>query len=115
MEVDVKLRFIYAPVPDLAAALPFYRDTLGLSEAWREGTDTVAFTVPGNDVQVMVTVHDAGETPGPMYQVDDLAGYLAAHPELPVRFAPREIPDGAVAGVEDPGGNVIYFFDQRPD
>jgi catechol 2,3-dioxygenase-like lactoylglutathione lyase family enzyme len=51
----MKLRCICAPVPELATALPFYRDTLGFTEAWREGSDTVAFELPGGDVQVMVT------------------------------------------------------------
>jgi catechol 2,3-dioxygenase-like lactoylglutathione lyase family enzyme len=32
MEAAVQPTFILAPVPDLAAALPFYRDTLGLDE-----------------------------------------------------------------------------------
>jgi hypothetical protein len=106
----VKLRFIYAPVAELGPALAFYRDTLGLPEAWREGEHTVAFRLPDSDVQIMVNVQT--EPPGPMYQVPDLKEFLAGRPELDVRFPPREIPDGYVAGVADPAGNVSYFFDQ---
>jgi catechol 2,3-dioxygenase-like lactoylglutathione lyase family enzyme len=112
----VKLRFIHAPVTALTPALDFYRDTLGLSEAWREGTNTVAFKLPGSGVQVMVTVKEpADEPPGPMYQVPDLDRFLVEHPDLVVSVPQREIPDGHVIGVADPAGNVVYFFDQVAD
>src|SRR5690606_39101611 len=38
----MKLSYIYVSVPDLKEALVFYRDELGLDEAWREGESTVA-------------------------------------------------------------------------
>jgi len=107
----VKLRFLYAPGPSLQELLPFYRDELGLSEAWREGDKTVAFQLPDSDVQVMV-VGDEDIAPGPMYQIDSVAEFLKAKPHFKVSLQPREIPDGWVAGVEDPAGNVIYVFDQ---
>ena len=109
----MQLRFIYAPGPSLPELLPFYRDELGLSEAWREGEHTVAFQLPDSDVQVMV-VGDEDIPPGPMYQIDSVAGFLKAKPHFKVCLQPREIPDGWVAGVEDPAGNVIYVFDQTP-
>jgi catechol 2,3-dioxygenase-like lactoylglutathione lyase family enzyme len=108
----MKLTFIYAPVPELKPALAFYRDTLGWSEAWREGEDTVAFRMPDSPVQVMVSVASPNEPAGPMYQVPNLARFMAEHPQLPVVVAQRDIPDGHVIGVTDPGGNVIYLFDQ---
>jgi hypothetical protein len=52
----VKLTFLYQSVDDLDAALAFYRDVLGLAEAWREGDTTVAFELPGSPVQLMVDV-----------------------------------------------------------
>src|SRR5215510_13107430 len=107
----MNLTFVYAPVEHLSAALAFYRDTLGWSEAWREGTDTVAFHLPDSSVQVMVSV-DEGAKPGPMYVVPSVTRYLAERPDLPVVLAPRAIPDGQVAAFADPGGNVIYVFDQ---
>ena len=106
----MQLTFIYAPVEDLAAAVAFYRDVLGFSEAWREGDTTVAFAIPGTEVQLMVSVDDAPG--GPMYLVDDVAGHLAANPDLPVTMGPVEIPDGAIASMQDPGGNTIYLLDQ---
>ena len=107
----MKLTFIYAPVPDLAAALPFYRDTLGLDEAWREGDDTVAFHTPDRKAQIMVSVN-TDETPGAMYLVDSVAGFLAERPRVELFMGPRPIPDGSVAGIHDPAGNAIYIFDQ---
>jgi catechol 2,3-dioxygenase-like lactoylglutathione lyase family enzyme len=109
----VRLRFIYAPVADLPSGIAFYRDTLGLSESWREGESTVAFAIPDAGVDIMVTNEVPGEPPGPMYQVPVLADYLAARPDFVVRVEQRDIPDGAVIGIEDPAGNVVYFFDQK--
>jgi catechol 2,3-dioxygenase-like lactoylglutathione lyase family enzyme len=105
----MRLAFVYAPVPELAAALPFYRDTLGLDEAWREGEDTVAYQLPDGP-RIMVSV--STDPAGPMYLVDSVAAYLAERPELTVFLPPREIPDGVVAGFHDPAGNVMYVFDQ---
>ena len=107
----MNLTFVYAPVTDLGPALAFYWDTLGWSEAWREGTDTVAFHIPDSTVQVMVSV-DEGASAGPMYLVPDVDGFLGDRPGLRVVMAPRPIPDGQVAGIADPAGNVIYVFDQ---
>ena len=106
----MQLRFLYVPVADLASAIAFYRDELGWSEAWREGDDTVAFVVPDSPVQVMVST-DAGSA-GPMYEVDDLEAYLAAHPSVSRRGVPFEIPDGHVIELEGPGGNAFHVFDQ---
>ena len=106
----MQLTFLLAPVPDLATALPFYRDTLGLDEAWREGTDTVAFQLPDSEVQIMVVVD--GDPAGPMYQVDSLPTWIADHPEVRIIAEPAEIPGGSVAGFHDPAGNAFYVFDQ---
>ncbi|GAA4356477.1 VOC family protein [Angustibacter luteus] len=106
----MKLAFVYAPVTDLDQGAAFYRDTLGWAEAWRDGDDTVAFAIPDSDVQVMVST--TPQEAGPMYLVDDVAEFLAAHADLPVVVDPFAIPDGQVAGVADPAGNVLYVFDQ---
>ena len=106
----MKLVYINQPVSDLQAAVGFYRDVLGFEEAWREGEGTVSFHVPGRFAQVML-VSD-GLPPGPMYQVDDADGWVAAHPDVPVRVPRLAIPGGAVIGLEGPGGNLFYVFDQ---
>jgi hypothetical protein len=45
-----------------------------------------------------------------MYLVDDAATWASAHSQVPVRVPRYRIPGGAVAGFEDPSGNV---FDQQ--
>jgi catechol 2,3-dioxygenase-like lactoylglutathione lyase family enzyme len=110
MEAIVELTFILAPVPDLSAALPFYRDTLGLAEAWREGEDTVAFHLPDRTAQIMLVAD--GDPAGPMYKVDSVPAFFADRPEIKVVMPPRPIPGGSVAGFHDPAGNVAYVFDQ---
>ena len=52
----MKLSYFYVSVPELQPALSFYRDDLGLDEAWREGEGTVAFELPGTPVQLMLDV-----------------------------------------------------------
>jgi predicted enzyme related to lactoylglutathione lyase len=106
----LELTFLYVPAPDLAAGAAFYRDVLGLEQAWRDGDATVAFWSPDRSVQLMVSTTD--QPAGPMYLVDDLARWTAAHDGLPVRVPRAEIPYGAVTGFADPTGNVFYVFDQ---
>jgi catechol 2,3-dioxygenase-like lactoylglutathione lyase family enzyme len=109
----VQLAFSYVPTADMPAALTFYRDTLGFSEAWREGTQTVAFEIPGTDVQLMVDhVADAGR-PGPVFLVDSLLDYHRQHADdLTWVEAPAEIPGGYWGVAADPAGNPIYVMDQ---
>jgi predicted enzyme related to lactoylglutathione lyase len=106
----MELAYLYAPAQDLAAALPFYRETLGWEEAWRDGEATVAFSIPGSAVQVMVST--TAQPAGPMYRLPDLAGFLAERPDLEITIPPYAIPGGTVAGAVDPAGNAVYFFDQ---
>ena len=106
----MRLVFNYVPVGDLAAAWAFYRDVLGLEEAWRDGDETIAFHLPGSSVRLMVST--SGKPPGPMYLVPSVQEHLAAYPDLPVGLPVEEIPDGVVVGVLDPAGNMSYLFDR---
>jgi predicted enzyme related to lactoylglutathione lyase len=106
----VKLTFIYAPADDLDRTVAFYRDTLGWVEAWRDGDDTVAFHIPGSEAQVMVSTTQ--QPAGLMLLVDRVDEFLRRTEGLVVTVEPFEIPDGTVAGFDDPSGNTIYVFDQ---
>lgn len=106
----MKLSFLYVPVSDLDEAVDFYRGRLGLEEAWQQGDSTVAFWTPDKTVQLMVDTD--GYPAGPMYLVDDVDAWAAAHDQVPVRVPTYGIPGGAVAGFEDPSGNVFHVFDQ---
>ncbi len=108
----MKLTFVYAPVPDLDEALRFYRDTLGWTEAWREGDTTVAFELPDSEVQLMLDRTEDESPPGPIYEVDSVDAFLDSRPGLTVTVPTMAIPDGHLAGFVDPGGNTIYVLDQ---
>lgn len=54
----MKLEFLFIPTSDLNASLALYRDGLGFTELWREGDATVALTLPGSEVQVMLDAND---------------------------------------------------------
>jgi catechol 2,3-dioxygenase-like lactoylglutathione lyase family enzyme len=106
----MQLAFAYLPVSDVDAALAFYRDTLGLTEAWREGTTTLAFEIPGSDVQLMI---DRGtDRPGPVFLVDSLRDYRHGADDRTWISEPQEIPGGYWGAFADPAGNPIYVMDQ---
>jgi catechol 2,3-dioxygenase-like lactoylglutathione lyase family enzyme len=111
----MKLTFLYQSVKDLPAALSFYRDELGLAEAWREGDSTVAFELPGSPVQLMLDVppdDDPRWASGAFFQVDDVVAFVKKHPDLSWIGEAIEVPDGRSATFADPSGNVIHIFDQ---
>lgn len=111
----MRLAFTYNPVPDVEQALAFYRDTLGWTEAWRQGDTTVAFTIPGTEIQFMIDSRAEGEQPGPAFLVDSVERFRAEHAELTFIAEPRSIPGGHWASFRDPGGNPVYLLDQVPD
>jgi hypothetical protein len=108
----VKLTFLYQQVDDLRGAAAFHRDELGLEEAWREGTDTIAFWLPDRSAQFMLS--STPQPAGPMFLVDSLDDWTAAHPGVVATVEKYAIPGGSVAGFAAPGGHTLYVFDQ-PD
>jgi catechol 2,3-dioxygenase-like lactoylglutathione lyase family enzyme len=112
----MKLEFLFVPTSDLTASLALYRDGLGFTELWREGDATVALSLPGSDVQVMLDANDPGAPVGPLFVVDDLRAFHAArHATLAVLEEPSEIPGGFLATYQDPGGATLYVMDQSTD
>jgi len=112
----MKLEFLFVPTGDLAASLTLYRDGLGFDEVWREGEGTVALSLPGSDVQLMLDAHDPAAPAGPVFVVDRVASFHDARPEgLEVVSGPEEIPGGAMATYREPGGAFLYVIDQAGD
>jgi len=107
----MKPTFIYVPTEDLAATARFYSETLGLTESWREGDDTVAFALPDSDLELMVSTSPGAQ--GPMYLVPSVADWMGQHSELEIAVPLEDIPGGAVVGFTDPAGNAFYVFDQK--
>jgi catechol 2,3-dioxygenase-like lactoylglutathione lyase family enzyme len=112
----MKLEFLLVPTSDLKASLALYRDGLGFTEAWREGDTTVALSLPGSDLQLMLDANDPDAPVGPVFVVDSLAAFHAGRAEsLTVVAEPSEIPGGFLATYQDPGGAAIYVMDQSTD
>ena len=112
----MKLEFLFAPTSDLKASLALYR-ALGFTEVWREGDATVALSLPGTDVQLMLDANDPNAPTGPLFVVDSVKAFHATRPEtLAVLEEPSEIPGGFLATYQDPGGaTTIYVMDQSTD
>lgn len=112
----MKLEFLLAPTSDLKASLTLYRDGFGFSEVWREGDATVALTLPGTDVQLMLDASDPDAPFGPLFVVDSVEAFHATRPEtLTVIDEISEIPGGFMATYLDPGGTTVYVMDQSTD
>ena len=112
----MKLEFLFVPTSDLEASLALYRDGLGFSEVWREGDATVALSLPGTDVQLMLDASDPDATIGPLFVVNSVEAFHAIRPKtLTVIEEISEIPGGVMATYHDPGGATIYVMDQSTD
>lgn len=112
----MKLEFLFVPTADMSASLALYRDGLGFTELWREGDATVALTLPGSDVQIMLDANDPQAPAGPIFVVESVADFHEKRPEaLSVIEEPAEIPGGAMATYQEPGGAVLYLLDQAND
>lgn len=112
----MKLQFLFAPTSDLQASLALYRDGFGCDEIWREGDSTIALTMPGTDVQLMLDANDPTAPAGPLFIVDDVRAFHEGRPiGLTVVEEPSEIPGGYSARYADAGGMTIYVMDQSTD
>jgi catechol 2,3-dioxygenase-like lactoylglutathione lyase family enzyme len=109
----MRLAFTYLPTRDLGASLRLYRDTLGFDELWREGDHTVGLAIPETEVALMLDAAAPPEWgPGPIFVVDRVTSFRAAHGDVDVVAEPHEIPGGMIMALRDPGGNVVYVLDQ---
>ncbi len=112
--MDGKLVALYVPVRDLKSALAFYRDKMGLVEAWREGEGTVAFKLPNSDVELLIDLIDAGsaDTTGPLFVLPSVdIFYEENHTTVEFVRQPAAIRPGRWASIKDSSGNSMYFID----
>lgn len=111
----MKLTFMYQPVTDLTESVAFYRDALGLDESWREGDTTVAFKLPGSEVELMLDI-PPGDGPewgaGGFFGVESVDKFISGHPDLKWVGEAFDMPGGRGATFLDPSGNAIHLFDQ---
>ena len=99
------------PVPDLQAALTFYRDALGQEMIWNSGT-AAGLRLPGHDRTELVL-----QTERPRAETDLLVDDVPRAVERFVRAGgrllrgPFEIQIGRAALVADPFGNELVLLD----
>lgn len=114
----VKVTNVYYVVPDMDAALAFYRDTLGLNVKFQDGDKWTQFDVGSTQVAIATPAPGqvaAGSNATVVLQVDDLA---ATRAELMARgIAVSDVIDmgdhGSFFTCRDPAGNVVQFFARR--
>ena len=114
--MDGSTSFIIMPVHDLKSSLTFYRDLLGLVEAWREGDSAVAFQLPNTDVLLMVSLVEEGSqlTAGPGFTISSADEFYTANQgKLDFLGTPVDIPPGRLVIAKDPAGNTLHFLSVR--
>jgi catechol 2,3-dioxygenase-like lactoylglutathione lyase family enzyme len=109
----MKLVFHSQPVKDMKGAVTFYRDILGMEEAWREGNHTVSFKT-NSDTQILLEDDEIERNfgPGSVFLVDSVDEYFTNHQNT-LRFVkePCDIPPGRYAIFKDDSGNPIRIID----
>ena len=114
--MDGNTNFIIMPVHNIKSALAFYRDRLGLIEAWREGERTVSFQLPNTDVQLLISLVEEGSplTAGPGFTISSADAFYATNQgKLDFLSAPVDIPPGRLVIAKDPAGNTLQFLSVR--
>lgn len=110
-----KVTNVYYVVPDMNAALAFYRDTLGLTVKFQDGEKWTQFDVGGTQVALATPAPgqvEPGQNATVVMQVDDLA---AVRDELATQgIAVSDVigmgDHGSFFTCRDPAGNVVQFF-----
>lgn len=105
-----KLDCIQLPVPDLDAAIAFYRGRLGHEVLWRRKT-SAGLQLPETDAElVLQTEREEGETDILVASADAAAEHFIRSGGR-VLEAPFDIEIGRCAVVEDPWGNRLVLLD----
>ncbi|WP_137789408.1 VOC family protein [Bacillus sp. E(2018)] len=109
----MKLVFHSQPVKDMKKAIIFYRDILGMDEAWREGNHTVSLKTD-TDTQILLEDDEVERDfgPGSVFLVDSVDEYFKEN-QSALLFVkePCNIPPGRYAIFTDDSGNPIRIID----
>ena len=101
---------VQLPVPDLDAALPFYRDRLGHPLLWRTGT-AAGLRLPEGDTELVLRTDSRDpEVDFLVSSADQAAADLVAAGGT-LMVEPFDLPVGRLAVVADPFGNPLTFLD----
>jgi predicted enzyme related to lactoylglutathione lyase len=105
-----KIDCLRIPVPDIDAALAFYRDALGHALVWRTPT-AAGLRLPESDAEIVLQTERPGlETDFLVDSADEAAQrFVEAGGRL--LAGPFEIQIGRCAVVSDPWGSVLVLLD----
>jgi predicted enzyme related to lactoylglutathione lyase len=105
------------PVPDVAAAVAFYRDALGLAVKFQDGSRYAALDGGGVTFAIAAAEESvAGPLPAASFKVTDLHAALerltaaGATVVTPATEGPHEVR----AALRDPAGNPFVLYAPRP-
>ena len=103
-------------VPQLDAAVKYYRDVLGLSVV-RQSSNIASFKLAEQDTELVL--HDDPDLPADAvyYLVDDVRDLYRRRNELRLKFAgpPVQVSKGFRATAKDPFGNVLLLLDRQTE
>jgi catechol 2,3-dioxygenase-like lactoylglutathione lyase family enzyme len=105
-----KLDNLLLRVPDLEAAIEFYRNRLGHRVVWRSD-EAVGFALPDTDVELVAHLNLGPETGVIVEDTDEAFKLFLGAGGEPV-VAPFDIAIGRCARVRDPFGNELTLLDQ---
>jgi predicted enzyme related to lactoylglutathione lyase len=105
-----KIDCLRVPVPDLEAALAFYRDRLGHALIWRTGT-AAGLRMPDSDAEIVIQTEQPELEVNLLVDSADAAAsaFVAAGGKVLVQ--PFEIQIGRCVVVADPFGNRLVLLD----
>lgn len=109
--------FTMYPVTDIARAVTFYQDVLGLTKAGLELEYWVEFEVAGAAFGIgnFEQVGIAGSAQSLALEIDDLAALRAKLSEHGVASSePFETPICRISETKDPDGNRIWLHEAKP-
>jgi catechol 2,3-dioxygenase-like lactoylglutathione lyase family enzyme len=103
-------------VPQLRAAVTYYRDVLGL-ELVREDARRAALRLPDESVEIILHVDADLPELGVYFLVDDVRDLHRRRDELRLTFlsAPVKATRGYTATVKDPFGTILHLLDRTGD
>ena len=112
-----KVGNVLHPVPDVAAAVAFYRDGLGLAVKFQDGSRYAALDGGGVTFAIATAEESvAGPVPAASFKVADLASAVerltaaGATMVTPAAEGPHEVR----AALRDPAGNPFVIYAPRP-
>jgi lactoylglutathione lyase len=106
-----KVDCVLLRVPDLEAALSFYRDGLGLEPAWRRGHDSAGLRMDSSDTELVLAQESGAPETDLLVDSVDSACRVFQQAGGKVVKPPFDITIGKCAVLRDPWGNPLVILD----